>query len=91
MAVSVWILPVALVIGAVAMSESPSHTAGKPSTRSAGITDVGTAEMLEEDMRMLERMRVAVSPPKDPMWFDSDMIQAQEQYQAQIDRMLARR
>jgi hypothetical protein len=27
----------------------------------------------------------------DPMWVDEDMIRAQEQYQAQIDRMLARR
>jgi hypothetical protein len=41
-------------------------------------------------------MRVAVSPSMntmielDPMWVDPAMIRAQEQYQAQLDRMIAR-
>lgn len=41
-------------------------------------------------------MRTAVSPlmngmiAADPMWSDPDMIRAQEQYQAQMDRMVGR-
>ncbi|MDP3984533.1 MAG: hypothetical protein Q8Q52_05970 [Acidimicrobiia bacterium] len=60
------------------------------------VTDFGEAGMLGGDMQMLERMRVSVPSSMntmievDPMWVDSDMIRAQEQYQAQLDRMIAR-
>lgn len=55
------------------------------------------AEMLESDTAMLEQMRASAAPvmmsmiQEDPMWTDPDMIRAQEEYQAQMDRMLGRR
>lgn len=91
------VLLVAAVVAAAAISGSLPQGPTEPSSRTAVVTDFGAAGMLEGDMRMLERMRAAVSPSMnwmielDPMWVDSDMIRAQEQYQAQIDRMLARR
>ena len=54
-------------------------------------------EMLESDMAMLEQMRTFTSPvmatmvQDDRMWTDPDMIRVQEEYQAQLDRMLGRR
>ncbi len=60
-------------------------------------TGIQRLGMLESDMAMLERMRVVTSPvmmtmiQEDRMWTDPDMIRAQEQYQAQLDRMLGRR
>jgi hypothetical protein len=53
--------------------------------------------MLESDIAMLELMRVSTSPvmmtmvQDDRMWTDPDMIRVQEEYQAQLDRMLGRR
>lgn len=53
--------------------------------------------MLASDMAMLDSMRASVSPAmtpmisRDPMWTDPDMIRAQEEYQAQLDRMLGKR
>lgn len=55
------------------------------------------AEMVDSDFAMLDGMRAATSPVmttmirEDPMWSDPDMVRAQEEYQAQIDRMLAKR
>lgn len=60
-------------------------------------TYVDRGDMLESDAVMLEEMRASASPvmatmiQQDPMWTDSGMIRAQEEYQAQIDRMLGRR
>lgn len=60
-------------------------------------TGVERSGMLESDMAMLERMRVDTSPvmmtmiQEDRMWTDPDMIRAQEEYQAQLDRMLGKR
>ncbi len=54
-------------------------------------------DMLESDMAMLEQMRASTSPvmmtmvQDDRMWTDPDMIRVQEEYQAQLDRMLGRR
>lgn len=54
-------------------------------------------DMLESDMAMLEQMRAFTSPQMmtmvqdDRMWTDPPMIRAQEEYQAQLDRMLGRR
>lgn len=58
---------------------------------------VQQSEMLESDMAMLDQMRASTSPVmltmigEDPMWTDPDMIRAQEEYQAQMDRMLGER
>lgn len=52
--------------------------------------------MLESDQLMLQQMRSGTSPGmttmirEDPMWVDPDMIKAQEEYQAQFDRMLGK-
>jgi len=60
-------------------------------------SDLGQLDMLEAVQPMLDRMRVTVSPDvntmldQHPMWFDEAMIQAQEDYQAQLDRMVGRR
>lgn len=60
-------------------------------------TDVRQTEMLESDAAMLEQMQSSASPvmmtmiQEDPMWTDPDMIRAQEDYQAQVDRMLGKR
>ena len=53
--------------------------------------------MLESDQLMLQQMRSGTSLGmttmirEDPMWLDPDMIKAQEEYQAQLDRMLGKR
>lgn len=66
--------------------ERPSHERG-----------VQQPDMLESDMAMLEQMRASTSPvmmtmaQDDRMWTDPDMILVQEEYQAQLDRMLGRR
>lgn len=60
-------------------------------------TGVQQTEMLESDMAMLEQMQSSTSRvmmtmiQEDPMWTDPDMIRAQEDYQAQMDRMLGKR
>jgi hypothetical protein len=97
MVASAWALSVAMVLGAAVLSDDPSQTPANSSIRTTGVADPGAAWMLEGDMRMLERMRTAVAQSMnemialDPMWVNPEMIQAQEGYQAQIDRMLARR
>jgi hypothetical protein len=91
-----WVLFVAVAMTAAAISSGFSREPLQPTSRTAVVTDFGELGMLEGDMRMLERMRVAVSPSMntmielDPMWVDPAMIRAQEQYQAQLDRMIAR-
>ncbi|MEX1207904.1 MAG: hypothetical protein WEE36_04745 [Acidimicrobiia bacterium] len=53
--------------------------------------------MPESDQLMLQQMRSGTSPGmtpmirEDPMWVDPDMIKAQEEYQAQLDRMVGKR
>ena len=91
-----WVLFVAVVMTAAAISGGFSREPLQPTSRTAVVTDFGELGMLEGDMRMLERMRVSVSPSMntmielDPMWVDPAMIRAQEQYQAQLDRMIGR-
>jgi hypothetical protein len=90
-----WML---LVVAAftLALLQGGSSDAPIEPTRDNVPTDFATAEMLDSDIGMLEQMRAWVSPSMtgmiatDPMWVDPGMIRAQEQYQAQIDRMLAR-
>lgn len=96
-ATTVWLLLVVTVMVVVALGPSLLQDPVGESSPTAVVTDLGRDAMLDEDMQMLERMRVTVSPNMnqmielDPMWVDAEMLRAQEQYQAQIDRMLARR
>ena len=82
------------VVAAVALVGSALSTS---TPRSDVVTDLAEREMLDGDMEMLERMRTSLSPQMntmisiDPMWVDPDMIRAQEQYQAQLDRMMGNR
>lgn len=61
------------------------------------LTDTAQLDSLEKDHHMLEQMRTAVVASAGarndtlPMWTDSDVVRAQEQYEAQIDRMIGRR
>jgi hypothetical protein len=49
-------------------------------------------DMLDADQQMLERQPNMNSMiEQDPMWVDPEMIRLQEDYQAQIDRMMGRR
>ena len=91
-----WLLFFAVVMTAAAIDGGLSPGPTQSSPRTAVVTDIRNRGMLEADLRMLERMRVATSPAMnamielDPMWVDPDMIRAQEQYQAQLDRMIGR-
>ena len=82
----------ALVV-ATAPDEPPVHA---PNV----VSDRRLLPMLEDHARMTERMQVATPNGgmthrmlTDPMWSDwsEDMVREQEAYQAQLDRMLARR
>lgn len=81
-----------LSIGVVAVV-----TADPGVNRPSPATYVERGDMLESDAVMLQEMRASASPvmmtmiQRDPMWTDPEMIRAQEEYQAQIDRMLGRR
>jgi hypothetical protein len=94
--VASWVLFVAVAMTAAAIKGGFSPEPTQPPLQTAVVTDFGEVGMLEGDMRMLERMRVSVSSSMDtmieldPMWVDPAMIRAQEQYQAQLDRMIAR-
>ncbi|GMQ94369.1 MAG: hypothetical protein BMS9Abin12_1858 [Acidimicrobiia bacterium] len=61
------------------------------------VTDVGQANMLESDQLMLDQMRTAAPLnmqsmiERNSMWLDPYMVRLQEQNQAQLDRMIARR
>jgi hypothetical protein len=91
-----WVLFVVVAFAGAAMSGGLPGRPTEPDSRPAGVTDTMSPAMIEGDMQMLERMRATLSPSMDtmieadPMWVDPQMIRAQEQYQAQIDRMLAR-
>ncbi len=91
-----WLLLVVVTVVAVAAS-APSADGPDTRQRTGVIGDVGQLDMLESDQQMLERMRNSLSPSmntmiqNDPMWTDPEMIRAQEEYQAQLDRMIARR
>lgn len=83
-----------LIVGlGIATLAGSSSTGDQPGT--GGRVEQG--EMLEADQQMLQRMRAWTSPPmttmirQEPMWTDPDMIRAQEEYQAQLDRMLGKR
>jgi len=94
--VASWVLLIVVVMTAAAVSGNLSPGPAQSSSRTAVTTDFGEAQMLEGEIRMLERMRISVSSPmntmigSDPMWVDADMIRTQERYQAQLDRMIGR-
>lgn len=81
-----------LGIGISALSDIEGRVDGATSQ-----TGVQQTEMLESDLAMLEQMQSSTSRvmmtmiQEDPMWTDPDMIRAQEDYQAQMDRMLGKR
>ena len=92
-----WALFAAVVLTVAALDGGLSQSPAQATPPSAVLTNLSETGMLEGDMRMLERMRVGGSSSmntmigRDPMWVDPDMVQAQEQYQAQLDRMIAGR
>lgn len=88
----------ALLLGLAIGGDSPEGS-GATGGGDGSVAAIGAEnlEMLESDRMMLERMRTATSQSmmtmirEDPMWRDEGMIQAQEEYQAQLDRMLGKR
>jgi hypothetical protein len=94
---SVWLLLFATALTLAVVQDTHTQAPPVPTPRSAVVTDLGKSELLQSDMRMLDQMRTAESPWKGPMiaggamWLDPVTIRAHEQYQAQFDRMLARR
>lgn len=73
----------------------PSHDA-VASPGGQVVSNRSQVDMLPSDQRMLNLMRAEVSTNmetmihNDRMWVDPDMIHLQEQYQAELDRMIAR-
>ncbi len=87
----------ALAVGALAIGTAPDESPPRPPTV---VSDVGLLPMIEDHALMTEQMRAAAPSERmtssmvtDRMWGDwsLDMVREQEAYQAQIDRMLARR
>ncbi len=74
----------------------PAHDAGASSSGQV-VSNRSQLDMLVSDQQMLNFMRAGVSANmgtmihNDRMWVDPDMIQLQEQYQAEMDRMIGRR
>jgi hypothetical protein len=91
------VVSVVIVVAVSGMSGHLPASLPQPPARTSIVSEMDGAGMLESDMQMLEWMRAATSPPMnrmtglDPMWVDPAMIRGQEQYQAQIDRMLGSR
>ncbi len=88
---------VALIIFVAAVVSIPTGHDQSVSSVGQGVSDRGQATMLESDQQMLNLMRAEVSVNMEnmthhnPMWTDPSMILLQEQYQEQLDRMIARR
>jgi len=61
------------------------------------VSDLGQLDMLDSNLPMLQQMRSAETLrmvtmiETNPMWTDPDMIRGQEEYQIQLDRMIAKR
>jgi len=88
-------IPLIGLVAAVATAP-PESDPGAPSSRRV-VSDLGQLDMLGSDQQMLDRMQAGADPnmgtmiDQDPMWVDPDMIRLQEEYQAQLDRMIGRR
>jgi len=91
-----WLFLLVIVVG-IAIADSPSDADPGPRTGQLVVSDLSQLDMLDSDQRMLQRMRIAETPDMvtmietDLMWTDPDMIRRQEEYQAQLDRMIGRR
>lgn len=96
MLVGAWLVFVLFVV-AIAIAGSPSASSPGPRPSHQVVSDLGQLDMLDADQQMLQQMRVVVTPnmvsmiEADPMWVDPDMIRLQEEYQAQLDRMIGKR
>lgn len=92
----IWLV-LGLIVVLVTLAGPVLSDDSAPVSKTAVVSNVWQSDMLEADQQMLERMRVATQPnmgtmiKEDPMWIDPEMIRLQEEYQAQFDRMLARR
>lgn len=92
-------LSVTIPLIALAAAVATAPQASDPGVPSNGrvVSDLGQLDMLGSDQQMLDRMQAGVDPnmgtmiDQDPMWVDPDMIRLQEEYQAQLDRMIGRR
>ncbi len=88
---------VSLVIFVAAVVSIPTAHDQSTSSHNEAIPNRGQLTMLETDQQMLNLMRAEVSANMknmthhNPMWTDPSMIRLQEQYQVQLDRMIARR
>ena len=86
-----------LVVLMVGLGIAGLHGSGPAGDRPANGVPAQQLGMLESDQVMLQRMRSGTSPvmmtmiQQDPMWVDPDMIRLQEEYQAQLDRMIGKR
>jgi hypothetical protein len=90
-------LSLSFLAAILAIAALPATQGQAPTGHRSDYSAEETARMLDSDHQMLDQMRSAVSPVMDtmihhdPMWIDPDMIRLQEEYEAQIDRMLGRR
>jgi len=91
-----WLFLLLAVVG-IAIADSPSESDPGPGTGHLVVSDLSQLDMLDSDQQMLQRMRIAETPnmvtmiEADRMWADPDMIRRQEEYQAQLDRMIGKR
>jgi hypothetical protein len=91
-----WLL---LIIVAVAIAITGPQSASGPGPRPGHqvVSDLAQLDMLEADQQMLQQMRSGATPNMvtmirvDPMWVDPNMVRLQEEYQAQLDRMIGKR
>jgi len=91
-----WLFLLVVVVG-IAIADSPSEGVPAQHPGHLVVSDLSQLDMLDSDQQMLQRMRTAGTPnmvtmiETDPMWTDPDMIRRQEEYQAQVDRMIGKR
>jgi hypothetical protein len=96
--ISLSTLSLILLVGLVVALLTPSSFSDMSSIGgSRVVSDLTQLEMLDSDLLMLQQMRNTTSVnmstmiARDSMWQDPTMIRLQEEYQAQLDRMLGRR
>jgi len=94
----IFLFSLTIVIALVGVLNGTTGVDNAGSTTSHDVvTDLGELHNLEADHHMLEQMRATAVPntgvmaDQNPMWDDPDTVRLQEQYEAQIDRMIGRR
>jgi len=93
--VGTWILLIVLVV-AIIVTNPTAASDPEPSTGHQVVSDLGQLDMLNSDLRMLQRMRSAETSnmvtmiETNRMWTDPDMIRRQEEFQVQLDRMIGK-